>query len=159
MSEKDHIGKRGEVIFAFLIGKKCSGRYWFDSHFLGDKAPTKDFTVSLINPSSGEATFFAQVKATSKGYTGKGANRKLKVNVTRRDVSKLKQVTGPTYIAGIDTELEVGFLLAITDATADSLSGIPCRHRIDCKLIVKLWREIDRYWAKRNMRLKRSVFS
>ncbi|MCI0457598.1 MAG: hypothetical protein L0Z62_11560 [Gemmataceae bacterium] len=159
MHARDYIGKRGETIFAFLIGKKCSGRFWFHCDFLGDKAETKDFTVYLIEPSCEEATLFVQVKSTSKGYTGKGSNRKLKVNVSKKDVAKLKKVTGPAYVAGIDVELECGFLLAITKATGDRISGIPCKHPIDCALIEKLWKEAESYWAKRNMLAKKSMFS
>jgi len=159
MNQKDYIGKRRETIFAFLIGKKCSGRFWFHCDFLGDKAETKDFTVYLIEPSCDEATFFVQVKATSKGYTGKGANRKLKVNVNQRDVQTLKGVTGPAFVAGIDIELEQGFLLAITKETGDKLSGIPCKHQIDCTLIENLWKEVEKYWIKRNMLAKKSMFS
>jgi hypothetical protein len=95
MNEKDYIGKRGETIFAFLIGKKCSGRFWFHCDFLGDKAETKDFVVYLIDPACTEATFFVQVKATSRGYSGKGKKRKLKANVSKKDVKKLKGVNGP----------------------------------------------------------------
>ena len=159
MNERDYIGKRGETIFAFLSGKKCNGRFWLHCDFLGDKAETKDFTVHLIEPGCGEATFFVQVKATTKGYTGKGAKRKLKVSLSKQDVAKLKRVTGPAFVAGIDIELEDGFLLAITKNTGDKLSGIPCTHQIDCGLIQEIWTEVEKYWAKRNMLAKKSLFS
>jgi hypothetical protein len=159
MNEKDYIGKRGETIFAFLIGKQCNGRFWFHADFLGDKAETKDYTVLLINPSCGEATFFVQVKATTRGYSGKGAKRKLKANVSKKDVEKLKRVTGPAFVAGIDIELEAGFLIAITQATAGKISGIPCTHRIDCNMIPNLWKEIETYWLNRNMTAQQSMFS
>ena len=93
------------------------------------------------------------------GYAGRGANRKLKVKVSKKDVKKLKGVTGTAFVVGIDVELEVGFLLAITDATGDRLSGIPCTHSIDCTLIQELWQEVERYWVKRNMLAKKSLFS
>lgn len=160
MNERDRIGKRGETVFAFLIGKRCGGKFWFDSEFLGDKAETKDFTVSAINPGCGEATFFVQVKATAKGYRGKGAKRKLKVNVTKADVKKLKQVTGPAYVAGIDIEGEEGFLLAITKYTRNrTISGMPCTNPINCALITKLWIEVEAYWTNRNMVATSSFFS
>jgi hypothetical protein len=159
MNEKDYIGKRGEIVFAFLIGKKCEGRFWFDCHYLGDKAETKDFMVYLIDPPRNEATFFVQVKATSKGYTGSGAQRKLKVCVTKKDVKKLKSVAGPAYVAGIDVEREHGFLCAITEKTGERLSGIPCTHRIDCALIVSLWKEVKEYWGSKKMLPADSLFS
>jgi len=160
MNEKDYIGMRGEVVFAFLIGKPCNKRFWFIADFLGGKAETKDFTVRLIDPSSLDATFFVQVKATKRGYSGKGANQKLKVTVKKKDIAKLKLVSGPTYVAGIDIEAEVGFLYAITRQTPDkTLSSIPCSHPINCSLIPALWKEIAAYWKRRNMLAKKSLFS
>jgi hypothetical protein len=159
MNQRDYIGKRGETIFAFLIGKKCSGRFWFHCDFLGDKAEAKDFIVYLINPTRPEATFFVQVKATSQGYSGKGRSRKLKVNVGKKDVKKLKGVTGPAYIVGVDVETEEGYLVAITKKSKARYSGISCRHKIDCALIERLWQEVDDYWAKRDMTATKSRFS
>jgi hypothetical protein len=37
--------------------------------------------------------------------------------------------------------------------------GIPCTHKIDCGMIENLWKEIDGYWAQRNMLAKHSMFS
>jgi hypothetical protein len=159
MHARDYIGKRGETIFAFLIGKKCDNRFWFHCDFLGGKAETKDFTVYLIEPACEEATCFVQVKATTRGYTGKGANRKLRVNVSKKDVAKLKKVTGPAYVAGIDVEQECGFVLAITKDTGERISGVPCKHPIDCTLITNLWKEVESYWVKRDMLVKKSLFS
>jgi hypothetical protein len=114
MGEKDYIGKRGELIFGVLIMQKCAGRYWFDPEYLGGKVETKDFTVTLIKPDCGQGTFFVQVKATSKGYKGTGKKRRLKVNVTKAEVLKLKQVPGPAFVAGVDVETETGFMHPIT---------------------------------------------
>lgn len=159
MSEKDYIGMRGEIIFEYLIGKKCSGRFWFHATFAGEKAETKDYIVSLIKPSTGDATFFAQVKATTKGYSGKGAARKLRAKVTKKDMAKLKKVNGPAYVIGIDVEEEVGYLVAVTKNSGKSLSAIPTSYRIECGLIEKLWQEIDGYWSERNMLANKSLFS
>jgi len=160
MNERDRIGKRGETVFAYLIGRRCDGRYWFDPAFLDGKSETKDFLVSLIDPECGEATLSVQVKSTTQGYSGKGVKRKLKVQVSKADVAKLKTLKSPTFVAGIDVEAEVGFLLAITEITPNkTITGIPCLNPIDCKLIVKLWKEVEQYWKKRNMRAKRSFCS
>jgi hypothetical protein len=159
MNQRDYIGKRGETIFAFLIGKKCKGRFWFHCDFLGDKAETKDFTVYCIEPSCTEATFFVQVKATSKGYVGKGKKRKLKTNVSEKDVRKLKRVTGPTFIAGVDIDAEVGCLVSVTKRSPKKYSGMPCTHKIDCTLIEKLWKEVEQYWLRRNMLAEKSLLS
>jgi hypothetical protein len=157
MNQRDYIGKRGETIFAYLIGERCNGRFWFDYDFLGGKAETKNFTVSCIEPSCGEATFFVQVKATSKGYLGKGSKRKLRVNVSERDVRKLKRVTGPAFIVGIDIEAKVGYLVSVTSRSPKKYSGLPCKHIIGCKLIEKLWKNVEQYWAKQREDARQQV--
>ncbi len=159
MSEKDWIGMRGELQFALLITGKCDKQRWFDGNFLGEKAETKDFTVNLVAPSSGQAMFFVQVKGTTQGYSGKGANRSLKAKVSKADVAKLKLQKGPTFVAGIDVNSGAGFLYEITANTRDTLNSIPCTHPIDCTLIKKLWKSVDRYWAKRNMLAKKSFLN
>lgn len=159
MNVRDYNGRRGETVFPYLIGKLCSGRFWCHCTFAGEKAEAKDFIVNLIEPSCGEATLFVQVKSNMGVYSGKGATRKLKVTVTAKDMAKLKQVPGPTYVAGIDVVEEVGYLYTITEKTGTSLSGVPCTHKIDCPLIENLWKEVEAYWSKRNMLAKRSLFS
>jgi hypothetical protein len=159
MNIKDHIGERGEILFAALITKWCDGEPWFHLVFQGEKAETKDFAVELIEPTTIAAVFYVQVKATRKGYTGKGANRKLNVKVSKKDVNKLKRSAGPAYVVGIDIEKECGFLLPITEDTTGPISGIPTRHPIECSLIKDLWAEVDDFWKHRDMLPKTSRFS
>lgn len=71
----------------------------------------------------------------------------------------MKGVTGPAFIAGIDTEAEEGYLVAVTKKSPTKYSGLPCRHKIDCALIEKLWKEVEAYWIERNMTATKSLFS
>jgi hypothetical protein len=159
MNIKDYIGKRGETIFKALITKWCGGRPWFDDVFLGEKAEARDYLVNLIDPSVIASLFYVQVKSTSKGYSGKGADKKLNVSVSKEDVRKLKQTAGPTYICGIDIVKGCGFLYAVTKTTRGPISGLPTRFRINCQLIRKLWKEVDDYWKNREMLPGTSQFS
>src|SRR5947209_3953474 len=143
MTLKDYIGKRGEKIFSVLITKFCGGKPLFDETFLGEKHEAKDFLVNLVDSTSGDAYFFVQIKATSAGYFGKGSDRKLRVRVTKQDVAKLKKVSAPTYVVGIDVEKECGFMMSITAATSGGISGISTRHRLNCTTLRALWREVD----------------
>src|ERR1700730_14836470 len=102
MDLKDYIGKRGESIFTVLITRWCDGKPLFNDIFLGDKHETSDFIVELINPTSGHAQFYVQVKSTNGRYTGKRSSRKLDVDVTKNDVEKLKKIHAPAYVVGID---------------------------------------------------------
>lgn len=159
MNLKDYIGKRGEIIFCMLITKWCEGEPWLDVTFLGEKAETKDFMVNLIEPASGDAPFYVQVKATTTGYTGTGPDRKLNVKVTKEDVEKLKHSAGLAYVVGVDIQGECGYLMAITKDVTGAISGIPTKHRINCDLIKKLWKEVDNYWKARKMLPRTSQFS
>ncbi len=107
----------------------------------------------------GDAYFFVQVKATKNGYTGTGPDEKLKVKVTKADIAKLKKVPAPTYVVGIDIVKECGFIVAITDETTASLSGITTKFRINCRVIKALWSEVDTYWRARKMLAATSTFS
>ncbi|MBY0512384.1 MAG: hypothetical protein K2P78_00545 [Gemmataceae bacterium] len=160
MDKRDYIGERGEILVTAAITKWCDGEPWFtEVVFLGAKAEAKDFMVSLIAPSAGEATFFVQVKATTTGYTGTGAARKLRVKVGREAVQRLKAVPGPAYVVGVDIVAEAAFLLPITAATTGPINGIPTTHKLTCGTLKRLWQEVDDYWVARTTLPKTSAFS
>jgi len=158
MNIQDYVGKRGERIFSVLITRWCDGTPWFDDVFLGEKQPTKDFIVNLIEPTSGDACFYVQVKATRRGYVGTGADRKLIVRVSKKDVQKLRKAPGPAFVVGIDIDAERGFIVSINDSTKGGLNGISVRHPLNCHTIKKLWKEVDDYWKGRQMLMKQSSF-
>jgi hypothetical protein len=149
MNLKDYIGKRGENLFRVIITSFCEGRPWFDEVFLGEKHPTTDFMVELIEPTSGGAFFFVQVKATTSGYTGQGANRRLKVRVSRGDLEKLLEKSYPAYVVGIDIESGLGYLLDPRKAKPGGITGISTANLLDCSSLRALWNEVDDFWNHR----------
>ncbi len=159
MNPKDYIGKRGENIFRVLITEFCDGMPLFDDAFLGEKHEATDSLVELINPTSGHAYFFAQIKSTTSRYTGLGAARKLDVRVTKRDVEKLKKVPAPIYVFGIDIEKQRGYIMAITRRTTGGISGIPTKNSLSCRSLKMLWKEVDDYWTAKRMLVQDSVFT
>lgn len=75
------IGKRGERIFTVLSGRFFDPNgYLFDPIFLGDKYPTVDFYVDLLNYTDKKGFFFVSVKTTTQGYTAD--KTKLKIHLT-----------------------------------------------------------------------------
>ena len=151
MNERDYIGKRGEAIFRFLITEWCDGEPWFDDNFLGEKQPIKDFIVNLIEPASGDAVFYAQVKATNGKYVGRGRARRLKVKLSKKDTAKLKKAPGPAFLVGIDIESKRGYFVQLSARSPKSFSSIPLRHRLSCRNIKKIWQQVDDYWKARSM--------
>ncbi len=83
----------------------------------------------------------------------------MKANVSEKDVKKLKRVTGPAFIAGIDVETEEGYLVSVTKRSPKKYAGIPCTNKINCTLIEKLWKQAEKYWSNRNMLAAKSVLS
>lgn len=158
MNESDYIGKRGEAIFRYLITGWCDGKPWFDDNFLGEKQPVKDFIVNLIEPTSGDAVFYAQVKATNGKYVGKGRTRRLKVKLSKKDTAKLKRAPGPAFVVGIDIGTSKGYFVQLSAQSPTSFSSIPLRHRLNCRNIKKIWRQVDEYWKSKSMLPVRSEF-
>src|SRR5262249_37902028 len=106
----NQIGKRGESIFSAIIGRSIPSRgFLLDPTFLGDKFPTVDFHVGLLEyPYKG--FFYASVKTTTLGYTTDGS--KLKINVGKEELDELARFSMPVYIFGIDEVEEKGYFLS-----------------------------------------------
>ncbi len=161
MTKQDQIGHRGENLFTVMITRRCENRMWFFEVMLGEKYPTIDFHVDLLEPTTEKAYCFVQVKATAKGYSGMGAGRKLNVRVSKKDVQRLRKIPAPTYVVGIDVTpaMGQGYIIAIDRNVTTAVTGLPTRHPLDCRAIKKLWKEVDAYWKARDMLMAKSMFS
>jgi phenylpyruvate tautomerase PptA (4-oxalocrotonate tautomerase family) len=160
MNKRDYIGQRGEALFLFMITDWCGkDEPWFQAVHLGEKYQTKDFLVDLVNPASGQANFYVQVKTTKGTYSGKGQKRKLKVRVSKASMKKLKKVPAPVFVVGIDIETRMGYVVQITEETADSISGIALTHPLNCTQIKKIWEWVNNYWGNKSMLPEKSAFS
>jgi hypothetical protein len=74
-------------------------------------------------------------------------------------VQRLKRLTAPAFIVGIDVENEVGYLVSVTKRSRRKYTGIPCTHKIDCTLIQQLWKSVEQYWIQRDMAVTKSLLS
>lgn len=152
---KDDIGDRGQNLLVLLLTDLCERDVpYFRPRFLGDKYPTFDFIVEVVdNP----AYFFvAQVKATAKGYT-KEENRLL-VQLGQTDVDRMVACPAPTYLIGIDVnQIGVGYLLSINEPRAH-IASLTTKFKIDCSVLKTLRDEVTEYWKSREMVLKGSRF-
>lgn len=109
MDRRDRTGNRGENIFRYLITKWCGGNQWFTETFLGEKSEAKDFLLNLIDPSSGDAICYVQVKSTVRGAYKKG--QKLRGSVKQSDIAKLKKLKAPVYVVGVDVVAEMAYIV------------------------------------------------
>lgn len=151
---KDDIGERGQAIFIVLITELC-GRMepFFRPRFLGDKFPTFDFVVELVDFPA--YYFFVQVKTTTQGFTKDPA--RLKVQVSKQDVNRMAAFSAPTYFVGIDEPNGSGYLLSVNEPR-ERVASLITDFKIDCAVLEQLAEEVRAFWAVRDMMLTDSKF-
>src|SRR5688572_18631339 len=99
MTARDLIGKRGEAIVTTRLMDFCGNlRPFFDVHPLGQKCPTFDYLVELVNASDSVPYFLASVRSTRKGFTKR--HRRLIVQVDAEDIRRMVRCPFPTYLIG-----------------------------------------------------------
>src|SRR3954453_6407743 len=90
MATRDLIGKRGEAIATARLMDFCGNpEPYFDVHPLGEKCPTFDCLVELVNAGDSVPCFLAQVNSTQQGFTKR--RRRLLVQVDADDVRRMVQ--------------------------------------------------------------------
>jgi hypothetical protein len=152
---REDIGERGQWLFSLLITDLC-GRDdpFFRPRFLGDKYPTFDYIVELVDAPS--YFFFVQVKGTALGYTTE--ENRLRVQVSQADIERMIACPAPTYVVGIDVNaIGVGFLLSVNEQR-DHVANLTTRFRVDCGVLEQLRDEVIAFWSSRNMTLTDSRF-
>lgn len=151
---QDDIGERGQWILGLVMTEFC-GRQEpiFRPRFLGDKHPTFDYMIELVDHP--QYYFFVQVKATTQGYTKK--DHRLKVQVSQKDVDLMVACPAPSYVVGIDTEANKGFLLSVNEPRG-RVASLITDFQIDCAVLADLADEVRDYWSSRNMILVGSRF-
>jgi hypothetical protein len=106
------IGDFGELLAATDLSRTIRGRYrrpLFKPTYLGQKYPSVDFIVDVLNTDgSTGGFFFVQVKSTSKA--GEGA--RIRVSISPKKYNRLASLPAPTYLIGVDTRAERTYLVA-----------------------------------------------
>ena len=140
------IGKIGERIFMVLIGRYFDPNgYLFDPIFLGDKYPTVDFYVDLLNNQEEKGFFFVSVKTTTQGYSAD--KMKLKIHVSKEELKALAKYPVPVYLFGIDAVEEKGYFTCVNHIDTNSnLSGLPVAYPLEITYMNTLLNEIKQFW-------------
>ncbi|MEI6122705.1 MAG: DUF4365 domain-containing protein [Bacteroidota bacterium] len=154
---KNIIGDRGEHIFSVLISEKVNNSYLFKPSFLGEKWPTIDFYVELINTQN-NLPFFClfQIKSTSKNYTKKA--HKLKVHFSLNDLQRLSAFHAPTYIVGIDESNKLGYFLSANNTFNSPINNLPTTFPLDVNNLLLLWQEVIAFWSNSHISTFKSQF-
>jgi hypothetical protein len=158
MAVRDLIGKRGEAIVIARLMDFCGNADpYFDVHPLGEKCPTFDYLVELVNVGDSVPYFLAQVKSTRKGFTKKG--RRLLVQVGEEDVRRMVQCPFPTYLVGVDEPNDRAYVVSVHGSMSGSLASMPSRYPLTPRNLRRLWEEVTAHWQKLDAATKGSVFT
>jgi len=143
---RDTIGQRGEALFYVILTKLYGrARPLFKPQFLGDKWPTVDFIVELIDYSIEVVPyFFVQVKTTQQGYTKR--NRRLKIRVSASDARRLASFPAPTYVVGIDEVNEVAYITSVSGRPRHGLKSLSTQFPINEQTQNALYEEVEQFW-------------
>jgi hypothetical protein len=158
MAVRDLIGKRGEAIVTARLMNFCGNpEPYFDIHPLGEKCPTFDYLVELVNAGSSVPYFLAQVKSTQKGFTTQG--RRLHVRVDEEDVRRMIQCPFPTYLIGVDEPSDRAYVVSVHSGISGSISSMPSKYPLTPRILRKLWEEVTAHWQKFDAAAKESAFA
>jgi hypothetical protein len=152
----DVIGSRGESIVEIcLTDYQTFARPLFRPGFLGDKWPSIDFYVELQAVRGKRPYFFAQAKTTA---TSIGTS--LNVSTRKRDIERLLQIPGPTYILGVHEPSKRVFVRSVHEGTPlRAITRIPVSYELTSKNLRILHDEVRDYWAGNDHKPRSSVFA
>jgi hypothetical protein len=157
MATRDLIGKRGEAIVTARLMDFCGNPDpYFDVHPLGEKCPTFDYLVELVNAGDSVPYFLAQVKSTQKGFTK--ASRRLPVAMDEEDVRRMVQCPFPTYLIGVDEPNDRAYVVSVHGGMHGAISSMPSRYPLTPRNLRRLWEEVSTHWQKLNAAAKVSAF-
>ena len=144
---REMIGSRGETIARLrLTNYERFVEPLFRPAFLGDKWEATDLLVELRGVSGSRSYFLAQVKSTAAALAPSA--RSLAVSATRRDVSRLLAIPGPTYLIGVHEPSERAFVRAVHAATpARGIARIPTAYELTWENLQRLHAEVVDFWS------------
>jgi len=156
---RDVTGFRGEKIIELCLTDYAAfPAPLFRPGFLGDKWPAIDFYVELTGVSNRRPYFFVQVK-TSTAKIRRGTTN-LTISSTRRDVSRLLQVPGPTYILGVHEPSKRVFARAVhADSPVKAITRIPLAYELTSANSRMLHQEVREFWQTSDHKPTESVFA
>jgi len=156
---QDVTGFRGEKIVELCLTEYSNFRKpLFRPGFLGDKWPAVDFYVELDGVRHRRPYFLIQCKATSTKLVP-GA-KSLKISATKKDVLRLLQIPGPTYILGVHEPSRRVFVKSVhTGIDVRGITRIQLANELTSENLQRLYNEVRNYWRSTGHKPVKSVFA
>lgn len=126
--------------------------------FLGDKWPAIDFFVELLGVSAKRPYFHVQVKSTTAPLPTSA--RSLKISCPKRDVTRLLEIPGPTYLLGVHEPTRRVFAKSIHLGVAPkAVRRIESVNELHPANLQCLHDEVQAYWRSVGHKPSTSVFA
>lgn len=156
---QDVTGYRGEKIVELrLTDFVDGGGPLFRPGFLGEKWPALDFYVELNGIPGRRPFFFVQCKSTRTPFPRLATY--LRISSTRRDIERLLEIPGPTYLLGVHEPTRRVFLKSVHIGTArKAISRIELTHELTQDNLRRLHDEVARYWRTTDHKPSTSAFA
>jgi len=156
---QDVTGYRGEKIVELcLTDYSAFAAPLFRPAFLGDKWPAVDFYVELNGVRGRRPYFLIQCKSTAATLPRSAAA--LAISSTKRDIRRLLQIPGPTYLLGVHEPSRRVFAKSVhSGIAARAITRIESTHELTSTNLWKLYVEVRDYWQSTQHKPIQSVFA
>ena len=152
-------GFRGEKILELsLTDYQAFPKPLFKPGFLGDKWPAIDYYVELTSVRGKRLYFFAQAKATRTSLVPSQTD--LTISTKKKDIERLLQIPGPTYIFGIHEPSKRVFVRSVhAGVPVKAITRIPFIYELTSNNLRILYDEVRGYWANNSHKPESSNFA
>lgn len=159
VSLRDVTGFRGERMVELALTNYAQfSAPLFTPAFLGDKWEAIDLFVELRGVPGKRPYFFAQVKTTSRPLTNK--MKKLSISSKKKDIERLLEIPGPTYLIGVHESTQRVFLKSIHAGTPISaITRISLSNELTPHNLKALHTEVQTFSGSRTQKPVSSLFN
>jgi hypothetical protein len=153
---QDVTGFRGEkMVELCLTDYSAFPAPLFRPGFLGDKWPAIDFYVELNSVPGRRPYFLVQTKSTTAAIGGG-----LSISSTRKDIARLLEIPGPTYILGAHVPTGRVFAKSVHAGVAvKAITRIQLTHELTSRNLRRLYDEVRTHWQMAPYKPTTSVFA
>jgi len=146
----NQIGDLGESMFETDLRRHLQSHgFLFRPRHLGEKWPLVDYLVELQGVDGMNPFFLVQVKATNNGYSADRSRLKT-TSISESYIQRMASSLVPVYVAGVDTQNDSIYLLAITGNTIRALPSCPTDHLLNKQRKLDLYDEVLAFWREQS---------